>query len=145
MTSEKEIKTPTIRDFRPFLPSGEKGYEESKNFYQDIGFTILWTSSEVTEFDTGFGNRFLLSSNKNEKLGENLMIQIWVESADEWYKFLKSKRLDEKYVGTKIAEPSVAPWGWKITYVWDPAGVLLHFAEPHSEENKLFFGQATWL
>ena len=30
-------------------------------------------------------------------------------------------------------------------YVWDPGGWLLHFAEPHSAENKAFFNDAPWL
>lgn len=135
-------KTPVIRDFRPFLPSGKNGYEESINFYQDLGFTMLWTSTEVSEFDTGYGYRFLLSSNENKHLGENLMIQLRVESADDWFEYLKAKNLEEKYPGIKIAEPNLMPWGWKITYVWDPAGVLLHFAEPHSKESVAYYENA---
>jgi len=27
------------------------------------------------------------------------------------------------------------PWGLLITYVWDPAGVLLHFAEAPKDNN----------
>ncbi len=140
-----ENKIPIIKDFRPFIPSGEKGYEESKNFYLELGFKMLWTSPKVSEFDTQFGNRFILSSKKNKHLGENLMIQIWVESADEWYEYLKKKKLDELYEGVRVAEPSIEPWGWKITYVWDPAGVLLHFGEPHSEENRKYFDNVDWL
>ncbi len=136
---------PLIKDFRPFLPSGKNGYEESKNFYQDLGFKMLWTSPEVSEFDTLCGHRFLLSSNENKHLGENLMLQLWVESADDWFQYLQSKNLEEKYAGTKIAEPNIMPWGWKITYAWDPAGVLLHFAEPHSEANKDYFSKVEWL
>lgn len=143
--TKNEDNLPVIKDFRPFLPSGEKGYEESINFYKDLGFKMLWTSPDVSEFDTGFGSRFLLSSNKNKHLGKNLMIQVWVESADEWYRYLKEKNLEKKYEGVKIAEPSIEPWGWKITYLWDPAGVLFHFGEPHSEENKTYFGEADWI
>ncbi len=141
----KKQTTPLIKDFKPFVPSGKGGYEESQKFYQEIGFKILWTSSEVCEFDTGSGHRFLLSANMNKKLGENLMLQFWVESADDWYEYLEPKNLSEKYPGTKISEPSVMPWGWRIVHVWDPAGVLLHFAEPHSTENKEYFNNIDWL
>jgi hypothetical protein len=138
-------KIPVIKDFKPFVPSGKNGYEESKNFYQDIGFTILWTSPEISEIDTGYGHRFLLSANKNKQLGENMMLHFWVESVDQWFEYLKSKKLEEKYIGTKVAEPDILPWGWRIVYVWDPAGVLLHFAEPHSQETIAYFNNAKWL
>ena len=42
-------------------------------------------------------------------------------------------QLSEKFEGTKVAAPKLMPWGLLITYVWDPAGVLLHFAEQPSE------------
>jgi hypothetical protein len=140
-----ESTMPLIKDFRPFLPSGKNGYDESKKFYQEIGFTILWSSTEVTEFGSGCGHRFLLSANQNKALGENLMLQIWVENVDEWFEYLKSKKLEKKFAGTKINAPEVMPWGWRIVYVSDPAGVLLHFAEPHSEENRSYFNKAEWI
>lgn len=45
--------------------------------------------------------------------------------------------LQIKSKGTKVAAPELMPWGLLITYVWDPAGVLLHFAESPSETHRM--------
>jgi len=33
------------------------------------------------------------------------------------------------YPGAKVEGPREESWGFRVTYVWDPSGVLLHFAE----------------
>ena len=33
------------------------------------------------------------------------------------------------YPGAKVEGPREESWGLRTTYVWDPSGVLLHFAE----------------
>ena len=136
---------PALKDFRPFLPSCKAGRDVSIQFYQDLGFKLLWSGPEVSEFDTGSGQRFILSNNYNKALAENMMLQLWVESVDDWYAYIKPMQLDKKYPGVKVAEPEVQPWGWRILYIWDPAGVLLHIGEPHTKENKDFFDKADWM
>ena len=141
------MKTPKIKDVKTFVPCSPNGQDESIAFYKDIGFKLLWGGNEnaVCEFDTGFGHRFLLLEKFNKNLAENLMIQIWVESVDDWEAHLKNIDLEKKYPTAKVAAPAVQPWGWRILYIWDPAGVLLHVAEPHSEENKKYFNNVDWL
>ena len=73
------------------------------------------------------------------------MMHLWVDSVDDWYDYLMPMKLDREFTGVKIAEPVVAEWGWRILYVWDPGGWLLHIAEPHSVENKEFFSSVPWL
>ena len=80
--------------------------------------------------DTNHGYKFLIRNRYNKELAENLMLQIWVENVDEWELFLNNLKLDEKYPSVKISKPTIEPWGWKIIYVWDPAGVLLHIGQP---------------
>ncbi|MDH3692463.1 MAG: hypothetical protein OEU36_23780 [Gammaproteobacteria bacterium] len=145
--SDNQVFIPNIKDFRPFIPCGKDGQEMSINFYQDLAFKLLWRADnrEVCEIDTGFGHRFILLDKYNKHFADNLMLHIWVDSVDDWYEYLKPKKLDRKYSGVKVTEPDVLPWGWRILYIWDPAGVLLHIAEPHTEKNKEFFNKATWL
>ena len=61
------------------------------------------------------------------------MLQIWVEDVEEWYDYFKKINLEEKYPNVKVAAPTIEPWAWKIVYVWDPAGVLLHIGQPLTE------------
>ena len=121
----------TINDFKPFVPSND--YAVSKAFYRHLGFTLNWDSDEVCEIDTGFGYRFLLLPRNHNNYGNSLMLHFMVNSAAEWYAHFERIGLQEKFPGTKVAPPDLKPWGLLITHVWDPAGVLLHFAERSDE------------
>ena len=116
-----------IHDFRPFVPSND--YEISKAFYQRIGFTVNWDRGEICEIDTNFGFRFLLQSKNHDNYARSLMLHFTVNSAQEWYGHLESLQLSDAFPGTKVAPPELMPWGLVVAYAWDPAGVLLHFAE----------------
>lgn len=121
-----------IVDFKPFVPSND--YAISKAFYKCMGFKVLWDSDEICEIDTNFGYRFLLLPKNHNNYSESLMLHFMVDSAADWYAYFTKVGLVEKFSGTKVSEPKLEPWGLIITYVWDPAGVLLHFAErPHAE------------
>lgn len=116
-----------ILDFKPFIPSND--YAVSKSFYEHMGFKVNWDSEEVCEIDTQFGYRFLLLPRNHNNYAHSLMLHFMVNSAKEWYDFFLSKKLAETFDGTKVSEPELMPWGLIVTHVWDPAGVLLHFAE----------------
>lgn len=120
-----------IHDFKPFVPSNDYGL--SKAFYECIGFKINWDDGEVCEIDTMFGYRFLLLPRNHNNYAHSLMLHFMVNSAREWYDHFLDMRLAEKFPGTKVAAPDLKPWGLLITHVWDPAGVLLHFAERPNE------------
>lgn len=120
-----------IVEFKPFIPSND--YKESKDFYEYIGFKINWESAEVCEVDTQFGSKFLLLPNNHGDASENLMLHFLVNSAQEWYEHFDSLKISDKFKGTKVSKPELMPWGLIVTYVWDPAGVLLHFAEQCKE------------
>ena len=122
-----------IEDFKPFVPSND--YEISKEFYKCMGFTVNWDSEEVCEIDTNFGYRFLLLPRNHNNYAHSLMLHFMVNSAQEWYDHFLSIKLTEKFEGTKVAAPELMPWGLLITHVWDPAGVLLHFAEKPDENT----------
>jgi len=116
-----------INDFKPFVPSND--YEQSKSFYEYIGFKINWSSDEVTEIDTNFGYRFLLLPKNHNNYAHSLMLHFMVNSAQEWYEHFVSLKLSEKFPETNVSKPELMPWGLIVCHVWDPAGVLLHFAE----------------
>ena len=121
----------TIIDFKPFIPSND--YEISKSFYEHIGFKINWDSAEVCEVDTQFGFRFLLLPKNHNNYAHSLMLHFHVNSATEWYEHFNTLKLSENFEGTKVSKPELMPWGLVVTHVWDPAGVLLHFAERPKE------------
>ena len=121
-----------ILDFKPFVPSNE--YEVSKAFYEHMGFTINWSREEVCEVDTNFGYRFLLLPKNHENYAESLMLHFMVDSAQAWYDHFVDIGLADRFPGSKVASPELMPWGLVVTHVWDPAGVLLHFAEKPNDK-----------
>ncbi|MBK1723600.1 hypothetical protein [Thiocystis violacea] len=122
-----------IDDFKPFVPSND--YAVSKAFYECMGFAINWDDGAVCEVDTMFGYRFLLLPRNHNNYAHSLMLHFMVNSAQEWYEHFLNVGLAEKFPGTKVAAPDLKPWGLLITHVWDPAGVLLHFAERPGEST----------
>jgi len=122
-----------MQDFKPFVPSND--YAESKAFYEYMDFKINWDSDDVCEIDTGFGYRFLLLPKNHNNYAHSLMLHAMVNSAQHWYDHFIDIGLSEKFAGTKVAAPDLKPWGLLITHVWDPAGVLWHFAEQPPESK----------
>lgn len=57
------------------------------------------------------------------------MLHFMVNSAREWYDHFTEVGLAQKFPDADVAAPELKPWGLLIAHVWDPAGVLLHFAE----------------
>jgi hypothetical protein len=43
--------TPSVTDLKAFVPA--KDFALAKQFYVDIGFTLLWAGDDVAEFQIG--------------------------------------------------------------------------------------------
>jgi len=128
---------PLIRDFKPFLGYGPEDYEPAKAFYQAIGFEMLWANGPASEFDTGIGHRFLVT--RHEGAGDMRaragMMNLWVDSVDEWQTYLGALDLSNRFPGVRIADPEITEWGLRILYLWDPGGWLWHIAEPADDSH----------
>lgn len=139
-------KIPTIKDFRPFVICTPENYKQTRKFFIDLGFKILWEGDDVAEFSTGFGDqRFMLTLHIMEKPANPGVLHFWVDDVDKWHEYVNGLKLDEKDYQFNMAGPNLEPWGWRILYLWAPSGLLMHFAEPHAEENKQFFNNADWM
>lgn len=145
--SEADASMPMIKDFRPFTICVDDNYEATKSFYASMGFQKLWDDgNSACEFATGFpGQRFLVTLHHGIEPPRNAMLHFWIEDAQAWFDYMKELQLEEQLPGVKITKPVITDWGWLITYVADPAGVKLHFAQPYSESNKSFFNNAPWM
>jgi len=58
------------------------------------------------------------------------MVHVVVDSADAWHDHAVRVLAGGDFAPARVAPPKIEPYGAKVTYVWDPSGVLLHFAEP---------------
>ena len=116
----------TVLDLKPFLPA--KDYELSKQFYIDLGFTLSWTSNEISEFQIG-NFRFLLQNYYVKDWAENFMMSLTVEDADIWWTHIENTGLAKKYSLYMAKPPEIQPWGLRVLYLSDPSGVLWHISD----------------
>jgi hypothetical protein len=119
-------------DARPFVPS--KDFAVSKAFYEALGFPKL-LDTEVAIFGVGAG-AFILQNFYNEELAGNFMMQLMVDDLDAWWAHIQSLDLAGRFPVQPPRPPAVQPWGLKIAYVFDPAGVLWHVAERRPDLPK---------
>ncbi len=110
---------------RPFLPA--KDHDASKRFYQALGFEMV-LDGEVAIFNTASGG-FILQRYYQKEWAENSMVQLMVDDLDAWWAHIESLDLAANFGVAPPKPPAMQPWGLRIAYVVDPAGVLWHVAQ----------------
>jgi hypothetical protein len=110
---------------QPFVPSGSD-FENSKQFFQEIGFNISWDAGDYIGFENN-GCKFILQKFDNKDFAENFMITVAIDSADEFRKEVIQKQLPQKF-GIRIGEVSDMPYGREVNII-DIAGVCWHFVQ----------------
>ena len=109
------------KDIRIFIPS--KDFEESKSFYQALGFAMEYASDELSIFESG-DCTFFLKNSYNEDLANNLMLQLIVLDINEVFETISNiDGFDFKFESIKQER-----WG-KVFYLWGPSGELWHITE----------------
>jgi hypothetical protein len=115
-----------VTNLMPFVPA--RDYELSKQFYTNLGFTINFTNSQISELQVG-AFRFLLQPFYVADHAGNFMMSLAVEDADAWWEYIQRMNLAEKYPGIMCKARAVQPWGLRILYLSDPSGVLWHIVD----------------
>jgi uncharacterized glyoxalase superfamily protein PhnB len=110
---------------RPFLPARDFGV--SKAFYEALGFAKL-LDGDVAIFAIG-ATGFVLQRRFERGWAENCMMQLMVDDLDAWFAHLQALDLPGRFGVPAPTPPALQPWGLRISYVVDPAGVLWHVAE----------------
>jgi hypothetical protein len=110
---------------RPFLPA--KDFDRSKRFYEAIGF-VKELDGEVAIFRMETSS-FILQRHFQKEWAENFMMQLMVDDLDAWWTHLTSLDLAQSFGVPAPKAPALQPWGLRVAYVIDPAGVLWHVAQ----------------
>ncbi len=110
---------------RPFLPT--KDFELSRSFYEALGFEKVM-DGEVAIFRVGPGG-FILQRYCQQQWAENTMMQLMVDDLDAWWKRISALDLPARFGVAAPKPPALQPWGLRIAYLVDPAGVLWHVAQ----------------
>jgi predicted enzyme related to lactoylglutathione lyase len=110
---------------RPFLPA--KDFDLSKRFYETLGFTKI-LDGDVAIFEIG-SSGFILQRHYQQQWAENCMLQLMVDDLDAWWAYIAGLDLVARFGVPVPKAPAMQPWGLRVAYVIDPAGVLWHIAE----------------
>ena len=113
-------------ELNAFVPA--RNIELSKQFYSDLGFTLLWGDDDIAQFKIG-SFTFLLQKFYVKEHAENFMMALRVEDADVWWQHIKRVGLSEKYPGLMLKPPTMQPWDIRVLYLSDPTGVLWHIQD----------------
>ena len=130
---------PGIRAFRPFLPAKE--FETSLRFYEALGFDAHRLGDTLAELSLG-SHAFLLQGHYVKEWAENMMMHVLVNDVHAWWEHIRSLDLPHEFGVSPPSPPRVEPWGLTVAYVFDPTGVLWHFAEVTKLEGNDSSGPA---
>ncbi len=108
---------------RPFLPA--KDFALSKRFYDALGFRKVF-DGEVAIYVAG-GSGFILQNLWQQQWAEHTMMQLATDDLDAWWRHVESLDLPATFGVRAPSAPAMQPWGLRVSYVFDPAGVLWHF------------------
>jgi hypothetical protein len=111
---------------RPFVPA--RDFRVSRQFYADLGFEVRPLGDKLLH--VGIGTfAFLLQDCFVEEWAGNFMMHMLVNNLDEWWASIDALKLEARYDVRAPRPPKLEPWGLRVAYVFDPSGVLWHFAE----------------
>ena len=72
---------------------------------------------------------FLLQDYFVQVWADNFVMHMLVNNLDQWWEAISALDLASRYGVHAPRPPKLEPWGLRVAYVFDPAGVLWHFAE----------------
>ncbi len=124
--------SPLSSDIKPFI--GSKDFDESRDFYVAMGWKLNFDIGDLAELELG-GHRFYLQKYYQREWCENTMLHITVDDAKSWHEHTEKILAIRPYGEARVNKPVEQGYGALVTFVWDPAGVLLHFAEPLDDSN----------
>ncbi len=112
---------------RPFLPT--RDFEISRGFYEALGFELM-LDGEVAIFRAGpAGQGFLLQRYFEPTWAANTMMQLMVDDLDAWWSHIQTLDLAGRFGVQPPKPPAIQPWGLRVAYLYDPAGVLWHVCQ----------------
>jgi hypothetical protein len=111
------------KSIRPFI--GANNYEQSRQFYKDLGFNESILSSNMSYFNIeGFG--FYLQDAYVKDWIDNTMVFMEIENVEQFWESLIGLNLTSKYPSAKLVPIRQLDWG-KECFLHDPSGILWHF------------------
>ncbi len=114
------------KSIRTFI--GAKNFNESRWFYQELGFEEFVIDDKMSLFKVNDKLGFYLQDYYVKKWVNNSMIFLEVDDIDKCAAELLEKGLHHKYKYVRFTEIKEFEWGREL-FMHDPSGVLWHFGE----------------
>ncbi len=116
------------KSIRAFI--GAINFEESRNFYTDLGFEESVIDASMSYFQVSPTVGFYLQNAYVKDWVDNTMIFLEVDDVANYYDELQSLELHKKYKTVRLTAIHTHNWG-RECFLHDPSGVLWHFGEFH--------------
>jgi uncharacterized glyoxalase superfamily protein PhnB len=110
----------SIVEIKAYVPA--RDFARSKQFYADLGFTIVWSSDDLAYVRRGNAS-FLLQNFYVAEHAGNFMMHMLVEDVEAWWRHVEQQALSSKY-GVMTEPPADRSWGLRDFVIVDPTGVL---------------------
>ena len=105
---------------------GAKNFEESRQFYRDLGFEEVPLFDNMVRFNIVEKTGFYLQKYYVKKWVDNSMLFLEVDDLDLCHKDVKDRGLVDKYKYVRLSDIKVQEWGREF-FLHDPSGILWHF------------------
>ena len=105
---------------KAYVPA--KDFALSKQFYQDLGFEVVWSTDGLAYVRSGISS-FLLQNFYNKEHAENFMMHLLVDDVEAWWGHVQAQGMIAKY-GVFAEPPADRSWGIRDFVIVDPTGVL---------------------
>jgi uncharacterized glyoxalase superfamily protein PhnB len=112
-------------EIKAFVPA--RDFVLSKQFYEDLGFTIAWSDSDLAYLRCGDCS-FLLQNFYHPEHAANFMMHLLVPDVEAWWRHVQQAQLAQKY-DVCGEPPADRPWGMRDFTITDPTGVLWRIAQ----------------
>jgi catechol 2,3-dioxygenase-like lactoylglutathione lyase family enzyme len=112
-------------EIKAFVPA--RDFALSKRFYEDLGFTIKWSDSDLAYLHCGDCS-FLLQNFYIPEHAGNFMMHLLVADVEAWWHHVEESQLPAKY-DVRAEPPDDRPWGMRDFTIVDPTGVLWRIAQ----------------
>lgn len=114
------------KSIRTFI--GAKDFEESRTFYDELGFEQVVISDDMVLFKVNADLGFYLQKYYVKDWANNSMVFLEVDDIDKCWKDLNDRGLHNKYKYVRLTAIKAFDWG-RECFMHDPSGVLWHFGQ----------------
>ena len=117
---------PVANDVKVFVLTQD--LELSARFYTALGWRENWRVDGLAELELA-SSRLDLQAFYAKQWAENFMLYVDVDDAHAWHAHAQAVIETGEFGAARLRPPARQDYGALVTFVWDPVGVLVQFAQ----------------